>query len=1572
MGFLVSQHDHGPWPIGCDTPPPFLSGSPLESIRSGGAIPPLKKGISAIPSDTKLLLTKNYFEIIIFKNLRISRVISGKSLSFLKILRVQLPSKITKNNSQGIIFVISPSRLKSSRRSLRVGGAVGTKAVQQVMRFSMAMMWLAWQACSLPWFGTELQMQIWPGDVEPLSPEASTTWTQMVETTDLNWLNGFSDDHVTDRIIESLRLQFRGGSVLEDEPNSSEFKDQVKIEHQHTQCRQQHALLSPSPEPRRRRRTKRIPKKCEYDPLDPSLQGECLFAVLCYLKSGEKATRMATAKLRNEIGCYLRNNGELLTFFAGLEGCTESEYQEIVQQGWGGLPEIFCFSSIYHMAIEVQDPSGNVIMTFGKVLNPHVITYTGTHYWVRCRSQARTLSSWRAPLTTTSRGGMPTFVTLKNNKGDTVACHRQRSRSSQRPPRRNAPPPTEDGWEAIQSEEEGDFQEHKPEQQKQVLLEKQREGETHGLLQHDELPADSLISKQGRLCHFDYLRLVQQQRYCILCRRFADPPHMASEKHYKRIKWIEEQDSGDRVNILKKTHQHTVDWFKAIKEEQSAESKATQDPPVQHLPAPARGGMKAAVAQAGEPASGSTSRVEQGVKLQLEGLNKKDGQESVTLPPPFASASATADFGCEQGLDDNAACATAVPGDDDYGTDPDSDNESSLSDAELAHRLSETLSEQGFRRLWFRGSQAWQPVHCNVNTLMIDIHIQLGLIFMISSDSIVLFKGKRQLPRTGTVGESGLSSGAEIWATRWPVQAPTRMPCRPLPVLDTVDIDANPQPDITNPDEGARMQLHDRDVLNVHIRNTKGTQTWQVYRNIQIQQLTALYAKTKKIAEARISPYQPAGGATTIAHDSEFAFIINPTKRGGAHHSVYVHDGKEWKEYEHEETHTTTDLRFWIEDSFSHMIYKGVELRPDIPLVDLHDDRIYLQRALPESWLRPKRECLRSRILTLAELSEWFQPDVSLSDHSPADLIALAQARFQQEQRSSQLQAKRRAHQRLLRGAGGQGRKGRLVWESTRTIKGLSLLTEVTANGQVISPISVDEVCEGATGVALALINTWSTQLKQLESTKPLLLLMPGKGAETLKRLGAASGRITEVELIYKDEYSGQTFKRQTTALSLSDTVYQYGSSLKSVTWAPAASAEYQLELDTRWAAEPVAAAARQDWRELVARLASQICVENIAKEDFYALRTPTTPPLIWSARLRLTPEKGEKLLCGSGLESLFIRYVDTELTAHKNQYTIVWGPKHLDSSAQTLTTMLRLTAEFPGHRGLARSSLGVGLRVKWGDIAKARQAIRPDDPCLKHGNADIKDTASYLVHGAPAAATAPEMAQFLSEIGWPTIPRSKTSTRALTTWFVSAEKDPPVWQMKWAEHLIYVTIADPEKLKQRRAQQSKKRATAMEAASGLAQPSSLQNGKGGLPRQEDPLLAADPWSRHDPWSKSSTRSSQPQQAHQQKRAEEQASASSRSTPIMAGNDPRVEAMMVRIDQLETTSQETKDHLQRVDNALERVEGNQEQLGISISSQFSAVMQQLTAMAELQQQQAEAPRKKAALAPFGSQPSAGS
>ena len=53
MGFSVSQHGQ----LGAIPPPPFLSVSPLESMRSGGAIPPPQKGYlsdtCAIPYENK-------------------------------------------------------------------------------------------------------------------------------------------------------------------------------------------------------------------------------------------------------------------------------------------------------------------------------------------------------------------------------------------------------------------------------------------------------------------------------------------------------------------------------------------------------------------------------------------------------------------------------------------------------------------------------------------------------------------------------------------------------------------------------------------------------------------------------------------------------------------------------------------------------------------------------------------------------------------------------------------------------------------------------------------------------------------------------------------------------------------------------------------------------------------------------------------------------------------------------------------------------------------------------------------------------------------------------------------------------------------------------------------------------------------------------------------------------------------------------------------------------------------------------------------------------------------------------
>ena len=70
-----------------------------------------------LPSDTKLLLMKKKLNKYFWKITNFTRNFSGKSLSFPEIVRVQIPAKITKNNSRGIIFVII-----SCQRVLRAMG----------------------------------------------------------------------------------------------------------------------------------------------------------------------------------------------------------------------------------------------------------------------------------------------------------------------------------------------------------------------------------------------------------------------------------------------------------------------------------------------------------------------------------------------------------------------------------------------------------------------------------------------------------------------------------------------------------------------------------------------------------------------------------------------------------------------------------------------------------------------------------------------------------------------------------------------------------------------------------------------------------------------------------------------------------------------------------------------------------------------------------------------------------------------------------------------------------------------------------------------------------------------------------------------------------------------------------------------------------------------------------------------------------------------------------------------------------------------------------------------------------
>ena len=130
-----------------------------------------------------------------------------------------------------------------------------------------------------------------------------------------------------------------------------------------------------------------------------------------------------------------------------------------------------------------------------------------------------------------------------------------------------------------------------------------------------------------------------------------------------------------------------------------------------------------------------------------------------------------------------------------------------------------------------------------------------------------------------------------------------------------------------------------------------------------------------------------------------------------------------------------------------------------------------------------------------------------------------------------------------------------------------------------------------------------------------------------------------------------------------------------------------------------------------------------------------------------MVPETGEKLLCHSGLEGLFVRPMVPQNDKNSANYTIVWGMKHGDAFASNLSSLLVAASKIAGHRGLARSLIGLGLRVAWKDVGTARQLLRAEDPAILAENRHLKDQYYYTLDGIPSAASMPEISKFCREL---------------------------------------------------------------------------------------------------------------------------------------------------------------------------------------------------------------------------------
>ena len=154
---------------------------------------------------------------------------------------------------------------------------------------------------------------------------------------------------------------------------------------------------------------------------------------------------------------------------------------------------------------------------------------------------------------------------------------------------------------------------------------------------------------------------------------------------------------------------------------------------------------------------------------------------------------------------------------------------------------------------------------------------------------------------------------------------------------------------------------------------------------------------------------------------------------------------------------------------------------------------------------------------------------------------------------------------------GNCGKNKHIPWESSRTITGLKLATQVTANGTQVS-YKTQYIC------------------RQVGHC----VYPPGRCQPVLRRLGAQPTQLTEVELLFTEPMDQGIVKRLATATILSDHTFKYGQDTQSVSWIAAASVDLLFQLGPRWAARMVVEAVERDWHSsYTGRREHLLCARN-------------------------------------------------------------------------------------------------------------------------------------------------------------------------------------------------------------------------------------------------------------------------------------------------------------------------------------------------------------------------------------------
>ena len=553
-------------------------------------------------------------------------------------------------------------------------------------------------------------------------------------------------------------------------------------------------------------------------------------------------------------------------------------------------------------------------------------------------------------------------------------------------------------------------------------------------------------------------------------------------------------------------------------------------------------------------------------------------------------------------------------------------------------------------------------------------------------------------------------------------------------------------------EESADMQNHDHSIECVWVSNHRESRQEQVIRGTQVKEYLDHYARWKRVRRDALSMFRESDGEHQLREGDNCLVHKGKSRRGGLKVTIEKLDGTVAM-YEVDPTLTVHHLRIYEHVQDTVLLHKGAVADDGIMLV-LLSTHVFVE-AYPtsdRSYLRTWKDTSVSKIISLAELCEWF-----------------GECDLEEECRSHRLLRMVQRWKRCIafyhaslywdrrRGGTGKRRDHKSPWESTATVKGTKLLTDYKDHGVELKQVCAESIGPETKGVGLCLIATW-VKLKEQTLKGPLALVFPGHCEKVLVRLGAPQDNVKQHEVILADPDLDEPFPRKVTTLCAVDGMnLEMGSSIKKIEFQPVMTAELLIELDTRWSPDQVKLAAQKDWPATVKMMLAKLVMEVMTDVVFFGLRTPQPDSVIpmWTARTRLTLPFAEKALCGSGTDGLFVRPSDTSVFGGKDTYAIVWTVKHEVASTVELNQLLTCAGKILGHRGVARSLTGLGLRVPWSRIAEARKLLKPDHPMWTDQNIGIKDRLTYVVKNCPSGTSASDIVKAMNQLEWPVLPQA-------------------------------------------------------------------------------------------------------------------------------------------------------------------------------------------------------------------------